>query len=174
MTVYLSEHTEPLVKNLTAILLVDFDTQFKPADTSGKIMYTGRPDVGARNHYIGVHPYLAVASLLGPRMTGYFGSTDKSADYMMLPDHFEGLPLDFVDHMIAYCLEHNVCVEKNNTNTATGGEIKKPAAVGTIMLDKEELIFGGMERMKIQQKLAGETDHDTSRLKVEMEIDIYL
>ena len=64
--IYLSEHTEPAVKNLTAILLENFDTQFKPANPSGKITYTGRPTVGACNRYTGEHPYLVVASLLGP------------------------------------------------------------------------------------------------------------
>ena len=51
--------------------------------------------------------------------------------------------------MIAYCLKHNICVEKNNTDPETGGEIKKPAAVDTITLGEEELMFDGMERMKI-------------------------
>ena len=43
VTVYLSKHTEPAVKNLTTIILADFDTRFKPADLSGKITHTGSP-----------------------------------------------------------------------------------------------------------------------------------
>ena len=45
-------------------------------------------------------------------------------------------------------------VEKNNTDPATGGEIETRGKVGTITLDKEELMFGGLERMKMPQKLA--------------------
>ena len=49
----------------------------------------------------------------------------KNADYAILTDHFEALRLNVVNRMIAYCLEHTVCVEKYNTDRATGGEIKK-------------------------------------------------
>ena len=64
---YLSEHTKDAVKNLTAILLADLDTQFRPANPSGKLTYTNKLDVGARNCYTAVHPYLVIASLLDPR-----------------------------------------------------------------------------------------------------------
>ena len=67
VTVYVSEHTKPVVKNLAALLLEDFDTRYKPADPRGKITYTEWPDVGARNQYTAVHPYLVIASLLDPR-----------------------------------------------------------------------------------------------------------
>ena len=137
-------------------------------------MYTGRPDVGARNRYTVVHPNLVVASLLDPRVKGHLGGTDDNADYVMLPDHFEALRLDVVDHMIAYCLNHTGSMEKNNTDPATGGETEKQAAIGTSTLDEEQLVFGGIERMKIPQKLTRETDQDTRRLKMEMGIDIYL
>ena len=91
-------------------------------------------------------------------MKGHLGCTDKTADYSMLPDHFEALQLNVVDHMIAYCLEHNICVKKNNTDPATGGEMEKRGVVGTIMLDEEELMSGGIEKTKIPQRLAGDTD----------------
>ena len=108
-------------------------------------------------------------------MKGHLGSIDKNADYAMLPDHFETtLWLDVVDRMIVYCLEHNVRVDTCNADSANSGEIEKKGNVVIITLDKEELMFGGMEQIKIQQKLVGETDHDVIRLKMEMEIDLYL
>ena len=82
-------------------------------------------------------------------MKRHIGGTDRNADYVMLFDHFEALRLDVVNHMIAYCLEHNVCVDKNNAGPANCGEIEKKGKVGTITLEKEELISGEMERMKI-------------------------
>lgn len=105
-----------------------------------------------------MHRYLLVASLLDPRVTDHLGGTGDDADYLMLPDHSEVLRLDVVDHMIAYCFEHNICVETSNAHPTTGSMIERLDVVNTVTLDKEELIFGGMERMKMPQKLAGETD----------------
>ena len=82
-------------------------------------------------------------------MKDHLGGTTDNTDFVMLPDHFEALRLDVVDHMIEYCLEHNVCVDKNNAGPANCGEIEKKGKVGTITLEKEELISGEMERMKI-------------------------
>jgi hypothetical protein len=169
--VYLSKHTNVGLKNLTVILLADFNTQFKPADVGDKTTYTSRSDVGSRNHYIVVHPYLVVALLLDPRVKGCLGDTDKEADYVVLPGCFEALWLDDVDNIIAYCLEHSICMGTNNTDQATGGVIEKPVVVNATTLDEEELVFGGMKRMKIPPKSAGETDQDVVRLKMEMEID---
>ena len=93
---------------------------------------------------------------------------------MMLPGHFKALRLGVANHMIAYCLEHNICVETNYTHSAICGAIKKPASVNTITLGVEELMFGGMDRMKMPQWLTGETDQDPINLKMEMEIGLYL
>ena len=118
VTVYSLEHTKPAVNNLIAILLTDFDTRFKPADPSSKTTYTASPDVGARNRYTVVHPYFVVALFLDPRVKGHLGGTDNNADYVMLPDHFEALRLDVVDHMIAYCLEHSIYGDNCNADPA--------------------------------------------------------
>ena len=44
--VYFLKYIEVAVKNLTVILLMDFDIQIKPADKSDKIRYTCRSDIG--------------------------------------------------------------------------------------------------------------------------------
>jgi hypothetical protein len=122
-----------------------------------------------------VHPYIVVVSVLDPWVKGRLDGTDKEANCMMLPDHFETLWLCVVDHVIAYCLGCTICVDTNNIHPTTGGAIKKPTVVVNIItLDKEELLFGGMERIKVPQHLARETDHDVIRLKMNMEIDLYL
>ena len=123
VTVYSSEHTELAVKNLTVILLADFDARFKPVDPSGKITYTGSPDVGARNRYTVVHPYLVDASFLDPQVKGHLGGTDNNVDYVMLPDHFEALRLDVVNHMIAYCLVYSIYGDNCNSDPAHLGDI---------------------------------------------------
>ena len=101
-----------------------------------------------------VRLYLVIVSLLDSRLKGPLGSTDRPADCIMLPVHFETLRLDVIDHMIPYCLESYVWIERNNTDPATGDKFEKPEAVGTITLGKEELMYSGMERMKMLQKLA--------------------
>ena len=63
---YRSDHTDEAVKRLTATLLADFDQRFHPADEHGKVMCIGRTDIGYRNRYTGVHPYLFVAAFLDP------------------------------------------------------------------------------------------------------------
>jgi hypothetical protein len=104
----------------------------------------------------------------------HLGGTDKEADYMMLPANFEALRLDVVDHMIAHCIEHNLSRETNNSNATKYGEIKKPAEVNNITPDKDELMFGGMGRMKILWKSARETDQEARRPRIEMDLDLYL
>ena len=76
--------------------------------------------------------------------------------------------------MIAYFLEHNIYVETDNTHQTTGSETKKSAAANTVSLDNNELKFGGMESMKIPHRSAGETYWDAIRLKMDMEMDLYL
>ena len=68
VAVYHSDHTDEAVKRLTTTLLVNFDQRFHPADARGKVMHTGRPDVGYRNRYTGVHPCLFMAEFLDPRV----------------------------------------------------------------------------------------------------------
>ena len=70
-------------------------------------------------------------------MKGHLGGIDKTADCIILPDHFVVLRFNVVDHMIAHCLDHNVYVHKNNTDQATGGEIEKKDKINTITLDKD-------------------------------------
>ena len=48
-------HTDIAAKNLTAILLEDFDSRFRPAAEDGKVTYTGKTDVGFCNSYIALH-----------------------------------------------------------------------------------------------------------------------
>ena len=106
VAVYNSEHTEESVKSLTATLLADFDQRYHPADDSGKVTYTGAPNVGFRNRYTGVHPYLMVASVLDPRVKGLLHGDKSDLDYIMTESHFEDLLDDVVDHMIAQVHEN--------------------------------------------------------------------
>ena len=68
VTVYRSEQTYNAVKNLTAILLVDVNQRYHPADRTGTVTYTGKADVEFRNRYTGVNPYFLVASMLDPQV----------------------------------------------------------------------------------------------------------
>ena len=72
VTVHQSEKTVAAVKHLTAKLLEDFDWRWTPADASGKVAYTGRPDVGYCNRYTGLHPFLFVAAASDPRVKGTY------------------------------------------------------------------------------------------------------
>ena len=76
--VYQSAHTDIAVKNLTAILLADFDSRFRPADEDVKVTYTGKTNVGFRNRYIAPHPFLFLAYFSEyPESKVFFMATKK-------------------------------------------------------------------------------------------------
>ena len=79
------------MKNLTIILLKDFDEWFIPADETGRVAYTGKSDVGFRDRYTGVHPYFIVASFLDPRTRDLLGGENQSAKYMLTQAHVDNL-----------------------------------------------------------------------------------
>ena len=106
VAVHGSDNTDPAVKQLTATLLADFDQRFHPADMSGKVTYTGRPDVGFRNRYTVVHPYFFVAAFLDPRVRDMLYGNKENYHYIMLETHFEDLKRDVIDLMIAQVHEN--------------------------------------------------------------------
>ena len=117
--VYQSAHTDIAVKDLTAILLADFDSRFLPANDDGKVTYTGKADVGFRNRYTALHPYLFVASFLDPRVKGLLHGNNDNFPYIMLPDQYEDLKRDVIDHMIALVYENKDSEEHDNGNEGT-------------------------------------------------------
>ena len=117
--VYQSAHTDIAVKDLTAILLADFDSRFLPANDDGKVTYTGKADVGFRNRYTALHPYLFVASFLDPRVKGLLHGNNDNFPYIMLPDQYEDLKRDVIDHMIALVYENKDSKEQDNGNKGT-------------------------------------------------------
>ena len=86
VAVYQSDHTDIVVKDLTAILLADFDSRFHPADEDGKVTYTGKADVRVRNRYMSVYPYMFIALFLDPRVKGLLcGKKKKSIHHVGYP-----------------------------------------------------------------------------------------
>ena len=112
--VYQSAHTGIGVKDLTAILLADFDSWFRPADEDGKVTYTEKANVGFRNRYIAPHPFLFVASFLDPRAKGLFRGNKEHVSYIMLPNQYEDLKRDVMDHMIALIYKNKDSKEHDN------------------------------------------------------------
>ena len=70
LQVIASEASKQAVKELTRILLNDFDRQFHPT-TDGKLKYEREALVGHGNRYISIHPYFLKAAFLDPRTHHY-------------------------------------------------------------------------------------------------------
>ena len=71
-TVMDSPDTIAPVKNLTKVLLEDFDKCYHPPSNDkinvGKVCYTPIKEIGFKNRYTCVHPYFFVLEVLVPRM----------------------------------------------------------------------------------------------------------
>ncbi len=61
-----SQATKQVVKELTRILLNDFDWRYHPT-TNGQLIYERDALVGHGNRYISIHPYFFKAAFLDPR-----------------------------------------------------------------------------------------------------------
>jgi hypothetical protein len=73
------------VKNLTKILLQDFDKRYHPtAGNIRKVKFTCKPGIRERNRYTEVRPYFFIAAFLDPR-------TRKGLKKMMIPDQCKEL-----------------------------------------------------------------------------------
>jgi hypothetical protein len=70
LQVIASEASEQAVKELTRILLNDFDRRYHPT-TDGKLKYEREALVGHGNRYISIHPYFFKAAFLDPRTHRY-------------------------------------------------------------------------------------------------------
>jgi hypothetical protein len=115
-----SDHIDSAVKNLIAIFLKGFDEWFIPADETRSVAYTGKPAVGFRNCYTGVHPYLIVASFLDPWTQDVLGGENKNAKYIMTQAHFDNLKKDVVEHMMVQV--HKDTVSEGISGTLVSGE----------------------------------------------------
>ena len=177
VTVFNSEHTLEPVKNLTATLLADFDQRYKPADESGKVNYTGKADVGFRNRYTGVHPYFFVASLLDPRIKALLSGDQEGVDYMMLPEQYDELKADVVDHMIAQVHENRargVVTVSGAGAEAEVAETRGETVANRMALDDDELMYGGMDRIvEAPMEICAE-DEATIKVNCEKELELYL
>ena len=63
-----SEDVHQVVKDLTEILLADFNDRYEPAGDGGQVGYSGNAGCSRHNTYTGVHPYFFVASFLDMRI----------------------------------------------------------------------------------------------------------
>lgn len=88
-----SEDTEDPVRELTKILLKDFDERYHPAE-GGKVKYFREDVLGRGQRYIGLHQYFFFASFLDPRVLPILVD-------IMTDEDFEQLKDDIVDQMVA-------------------------------------------------------------------------
>ena len=87
------EDTEEPVKNLTQILLNDFDQRYHPAE-GGKVRYFREDVLGRGQRYIGLHQYFFFASFLDPRVLLILVDIMTDEDFQQLKD-------DIIDQMVA-------------------------------------------------------------------------
>lgn len=67
ITVIRSNATLPMVKQLTRILLKDFDQRYNPRP-DGKLRYSSKVQIGHGQCYTGIHHYFFKAAYLDPRV----------------------------------------------------------------------------------------------------------
>ena len=67
ITVIRSNATLPMVKQLTRILLKDFDQRYNPRP-DGKLRYSSKVQIGHGQHYTGIHHYFFRAAYLDPHV----------------------------------------------------------------------------------------------------------
>ena len=68
----------------------------------------------------GWHPFLFVASFLDPQQVkGLLRGNNENVPYIMLPNQYEDLKRDVIDHMIALVYENKDSEEQDNGNEGT-------------------------------------------------------
>jgi hypothetical protein len=70
----------------------------QPAGNVGKVRFSGDPETGQRNRYIGVHPFFFIAAYLNPR-------TIKALKKMMVTNQYQELRGLILDMMIQVALK---------------------------------------------------------------------
>ena len=131
------------MKYLTEILPVDFNNRYEPAVNSGRVRYTGSPDLGFGNRYTGVHRYFFVASLLDLRTRDLLSSDDDYNNSMMMEHQHCLLKKDVVDLIFARVKETNTEKkgdQENEKNQATKARIEPLAAVSPVS-DMHQLMW---------------------------------
>ena len=110
-------HTDIAAKNLTVILLEDFDSRFRPAAEDGKVTYTGKTDVGFCNSYIALH--LFCCRILAYPSQRSFSWQQRKTQYIMLPNQYEDLKRHVIDHMVALVYKNKASEEHDNNYEGT-------------------------------------------------------
>jgi hypothetical protein len=84
LQVIASQATKQVVKQLTRILLNDFDQQYHPT-TNGNLVYKNEALVGHGNRYISiVHPYFFKAAFLDPHTHHYLKKIMEADNFNQL------------------------------------------------------------------------------------------
>ena len=119
MKVYQSAHTDIAVKDLKAILLANIDSWFLPANEDGKVTYLyrkGRCWISQPLYCPASFPFCCI--ILGsPSQRS--SSWQKKKQFIMLPNQYEDLKRDVIDHMIALVYENKEGEEQDNDNKGT-------------------------------------------------------
>ena len=188
MTVIDDVSTLAPVKYLAGILLDDFNKRYEPADYSGRVRYTGNADIGHRKRYTGVHPYFFVASLLDPRIKGLLfcpqdeddsddeNDADDGDEYLMTEAEYTQLKSDVLDRMVAKKKEMiaEAKGEQKNQQPTTGEKEAEPVAKVPPLTNMQQMMYGGMARVKTRRKTNSIIDDGTIRLDCERELKGFL
>ena len=171
MKVISNVSTRAPVKALTKKLLKDFDERYHPTDyVSGKVSYTGKSDIGFHDRYIGVHPYLVIASMLDPRIKGMLPR-------MMETNQYNCLKEDVIAFMLEQKKEH-LCEQqalKDEQSDANAIEAApgKQCTVGVDNDDSNDDMFGDLEKNNAVE-IDMTPDEVELKNQCEVELEAYL
>lgn len=90
-----SELAEEPIRDLTRILLKDFDERYHPAE-GGKVKYFPEDTLGRGQRYVGLHQYFFFAAFLDPRVMPLLKEDD-----IMTGEDYKELKGDIIDQMVA-------------------------------------------------------------------------
>ena len=148
-----SEHTEEPVKNLTQILLDDFDQRYHPAE-GGKVRYFREDVLGRGQRYIGLHQYFFFASFLDPRVLQILVDIMTNEDFQQLKD-------DIIDQMVA----KSKAMKKKKKPQNQGQECTSPTATAQPKSKKPSKASQMLRGLNTKPKASNETEDNDDELR---------
>ena len=172
-----SKDVHQAVKDLTKILLADFNVRYETAGDGGQVGYSGDAVCGRYNRYTGAHPYFFVASFLDMRIRDRPYSENLAEESIMTEDGYMQLKEDILKIMVMEVKDKNA--EKDgeppeDEQTRKNESACDPALVAHGQTNTEHLFWGNMARVNTVIKTRAVVDDTTIVLDCANEMECYL
>ena len=145
------EDTEEPVRELTKILLKDFDDRYHPAE-GGKVQYFREDVVGRGQRYIGLHQFFFFASFLDPRVLPIL------KEDIMTDEDFDQLKEDIIDEMVAKFKAMNN--KKKSSDDGQGSTTPEASSTANAKSKKPSKVSQMLRGLNTKPKASNESEHD--------------